>query len=150
MGYERMVTKEKFNELINRLETQKIVIKNDSIYFIGTKRRYINFTELCRIKIEKKKQYILNKNRNIVTDNIEIFNEYLTKKKAGVRGYKTIKMGVIENYYYQRRLEYTVLGSDIDGYYWWIDWDNQIRVPKDIKRQITDYVDSLSSEFISA
>ena len=47
----------------------------------------------------------------------QIFNEYLERQKNGVRGYKTIKIGVIEDCYHSGRVEYVSKGSDIEGYY---------------------------------
>jgi hypothetical protein len=144
-----MINKERHNELINKLENKSILIEDDSIYFIGKCNFYlgVSFDVLCRVKVKTKTQYILNQEQNIVTDNINMFNEYIEKKSAGVRGYKTIKMGIIENYYYLDMLEWANKGGDIDGFYWWTDRERKVKISDDIINQIRQYINNLSSEF---
>lgn len=148
----KMLNREEHNSLGTELENVEFLIKDNNIYFKGLLNigMAIEFETLCKVEIKKKKQYFLNKNRNLITDSIEMFNEYLQKKKLGVRGYKTIKMGVIDNYFYSDRIEYAVVGGDIDGYHWMTDRESKIKVSKDTIKQIVEYIESLSSEFICA
>ncbi len=145
-----MINKKEYEVLCNEIVDNNILIKGDAIYFIG-KCNFsfgIAFDVLCRVKIKKKTKYILNKDKNHITDSIDIFNEYIEKKKAGIRGYKTIKIGIIENYYYLDLLEWANKGGDIKGYYWWVDRENKVKVSNDIKNQIRQYINNLSSDFI--
>lgn len=131
-------------------ENQLIIDRNsDYVYFIG-KVSIAGITDnfLCRQKITTKKQYILNKNRNLIADSEEIFQEYLQKKKEGVRGYKTIKIGIIENYPIKSRIEYRITGSDGKPC-WWIDWENKVSISNELKSHIQNHVRAITSDFIA-
>lgn len=69
----------------------------------------------------------------------------LLRKKQGIRGYKTIPMGLVEEYYCLGRQEYTVKGSDIEGYYWWTDWNREAYIPN--RSKMLEYMQKLSSDY---
>ena len=146
-----MLSRNKYEQLMKQLEKNNFIIEEDCIYVLSKKNiSSIQLDFLCRIKLNNKTLYILNKNKNLTTDSIEIYNDYIKRKKEGIRGYKTIKIGYIEHYVYKNRIEYAVKGSDIEGFYWMKDWNEETRIDNKIKIQINEYIESLSSEFIPA
>jgi len=135
--------------MIENIKDNQLIIDGDYVYFKGI----VNigntpFSVLCRQKITTKKQYILNKNKNHITDNEEIFKEYLERKKEGKRGYKTIKIGIIEKYPVRDIIEYQIVGAD-GKLYWWRDWENKIRLSNEIKNHIWNHTRAITSEFIA-
>jgi len=128
-------------------KNDQLLVYNDYIYFRGKINiAGIETETFCRQKIEKRKVYVLNKNRNVITENKEIFDEYLNKKMAGIWGYKTIKMGVIERYPFKKTVEYQIPCSDgkID---WWVDWEGKVKITSRLAKQINDYIKIITSKF---
>ena len=143
-----MISKQEYNSLAEIVESKSVFIDGDNIYFMGDHK---DFGEvLCKLKIKKTTRYILNKNTNLITDNKEIYNEYLERKNDGVRGYKTIKIGIIQDYCYLSKLEYAIKGGDIDGFYWWVDRENEISINQEIKTKINQHVNNIQGKFIAA
>lgn len=140
------MTREELYKSVNR---DNYIIDGNYIYFQGTNRIGFNLEidVLCRVEIKRKKQYILDKVSNSFTDSESIFNGYIERKKNGVRGYKTITIGFIDNYYYTGMIEFETIGSDGKPC-WWIDRENKVK--SDIIYNIKKYVKGLSSEFIKA
>ena len=134
-------------ELYKSVNKDNYIIDGNYIYFQGTNRIGFNLEidVLCRVEIKRKKQYILNKSSNSFTDSETIFNDYIERKKNGVRGYKTITIGYIDNYCYISMIEFETIGSDGKPY-WWIDRENKVK--SDMLNTIKTYVKGLSSEFI--
>lgn len=134
-------------ELYELVSTNNYIIDGNYVYFKGVSRMCsgLEIEVLCRLEIKQKKQYILNKSRNIITDNLSIYNEYIEKKEKGIRGYKTIQIGIIDNYYYSDMIEFEIVGSDGKPY-WWIDRENKIK--SNMTGDVRNYIKGLSSEFI--
>jgi len=133
--------------LLKNIKEEQLFINEDYVYFIG-KINIAGITDnvLCRQKIITKKQYILNKNKNLITDSEEIFQKYL-QKKEGIRGYKTIKIGIIEKYPQKDLIECKIPGAD-GKYCWWTDRDNKISISNVIKNHIWNHTRVLTSDFI--
>lgn len=139
------ISKKDYYSLWEQLEGKDFLVEDGYIYFVSNNGW---FDSICRVPIRKGTEYILNKRRRLVTEDKEIFNEYLEKKRQGIRGYKTITMGVIEDKYYLGIPEYSVLGTDIDGYYWMIDWNRDtVSIPYEIRQKMIEYLKGLESEF---
>lgn len=132
------------------LRENQLIIDGDYVYFKG-KVTIAGITDdfICRQKITTKKQYILNKNKNLITDSLEIYNEYLQNKKDGIRGFKTIKIGIIEKYPISSTMEYRIKGSD-GKYHWWTDWDSKISISDELKSHIWNHKKIIASDFIPA
>ena len=134
-------------ELYELVSTNNYIIDGNYVYFKGVSRMCsgLEIEVLCRLEIKQKKQYILNKSRNVITDNLSIYNDYIEKKSKGIRGYKTIQIGIIDNYYYSDMIEFEIVGSD-GKFYWWIDRENTIK--SNMTGDVRNYIKGLSSEFI--
>ena len=135
---------------MDNIRDNQLIIDGDYVYFKSEVLiAGIVDSFLCRQKITTKKQYILNKNKNHITDSKEIFQEYLQKKKEGKRGYKTIKIGIIEKYPKADTVEFRIVGSD-GKYDWWRDWEGKARISSEIKNHILNHKKAMTSEFIPA
>lgn len=136
-------------ELYKSINKDNYIIDDNYIYFQGTNMMGIGvgIEVLCRLEIKQKKKYILNKSKNQITDNEEIYNDYIERKAKGIRGYKTIQIGIINNYYYSDMMEFETVGSD-GKFYWWIDREHHVK--SNMTNKVRNYIKSLSSEFIKA
>ena len=134
-------------KLYESVSTNNYIIDGNYIYFLGVNRMCsgLEIEVLCRLEIKQKKQYILNKSRNVITDNLSIYNDYIEKKAKGIRGYKTIQIGIIDNYYYSDMIEFETVGSD-GKHYWWIDRENKVK--SHMIGDVRTYIEGLSSEFV--
>ena len=143
-----MITEQEYLNLIKEVDGKNTFIKGEYIYFVAGHKLFMDM--LCRVKINKERMFILNRKQNLMTRNVEIYNSYLEKRSNGVRGYKTIKIGVIEEYCYIGALEYATKGGDIDGFYWWIDRESKVQLPSSVKTEINEIVNNAQSKFVAA
>lgn len=134
--------------MLENIRKNQLMIDGDYVYFIGKINiGGLKIDGLCRQRIITKKQYILNKNKNLITDSEETFQEYLQKQKEGVRGYKTIKIGIIEKYPTSDYVEYQISGADGD-LYWWTDREHRVELSNELKNHIQNHMKAITSSFI--
>ena len=72
-------------------------------------------------------------------------NDFIQRKRDGVRGYKTMKIGYIEDRFYAGNIEKCIVMND-GSHGWWIDREHNIVAPmiSEIRKNISDR----STEFI--
>ena len=128
------------------MENINFNVKGDYIYFKGyeyfySDKMYYN----CRVKINTEKVYGYIKKSNLTILYGDIINDYIERKKQGIRGYKTLNLGYIEKFNTISKIEYEILDNK-GNKIWWIDHENKIQC--DNINEIRSYVKSFNSNFI--
>ena len=134
-------------ELYDMITPENYIEIGNCIYFYGKDTR-LDIDFLCRVEIMHKKEYCSIKNgKKMFLSSEEHMNDFIQRKRDGVRGYKTMKIGYIEDRFYVGNIEKCIVMND-GSHGWWIDRENNIVAPmiSEIRKNISDR----STEFIKA
>lgn len=132
-------------ELYNMVTPDNYIEDGNYIYFYGKDKRF-GFDLLCRVEIKHQKTYCVNKSgKMIFLSSEELMKDYIERKQNNIRGYKTMKIGYIEDRYYGGNIEYCITMND-GSKNWWTDRENNAITPK--INEIRKYIREKSTEFV--